>query len=60
MSKPNFYIYHHTISYQNYKFWQEHVDELDAWLKANKGQRSGQPIWGLNPKKQSIFALKWS
>lgn len=59
-NKPNFYIYNHLIILQNYKFWQEHVDELDEWLKTTKGKRNGMTVIGLKSKEQTIFSLKWS
>lgn len=60
MNKPNFFIANRTVILQNYRFWAENVDELDAWLKTTKkGTRNGMTLTGLKPKELTMFSLRW-
>mgnify|MGYP006297707399 CR=1 FL=1 len=59
--KPNFYTYIGTVILQNYIYWNDHIDELDEWLKSTKnGKRNGMTVTGLKPKELTVFSLKWS
>ena len=59
--KPNFFISNQIVILQNYVFWNDHIDELDEWLKSTKnGKRNGMTVTGLKPKELTVFSLKWS
>lgn len=57
--KNKFILFDSGIIIEDYTYYIDNADAIDAWLEANDGERTGMVIKFDSEESKTLFVLRW-